>query len=127
MSNSHQTHVPVEEEIPLTTVPGTGDALNNDTCNQVVICNAEQDTSPFCKDEHHRKLAICSIICGISCIGIKALTYSVKAEMSRDQDAVNFSQQAKKYSIISIATFCTILALTPLLMGLISYLLTLYD
>ena len=30
------------------------------------------------EDRYHRKLAICSIICGISCIGIKALINSVK-------------------------------------------------
>jgi len=32
----------------------------------------------ICKDPDHRKLAICSIICGISCCGIMSFMYSVK-------------------------------------------------
>lgn len=32
----------------------------------------------ICKDTDHRKLAICSIICGLSCLGIMSLMYSVK-------------------------------------------------
>ncbi|XP_008293557.1 uncharacterized protein LOC103367336 [Stegastes partitus] len=129
MSNSTQTHVTMEdEELPLTTVPGTGDAENNDTCNQVVISSTEQDTVSCCKEKHYRKLAICSIICGISCIGIKALIYSVKAETSRDPAVMEkFSQRAKKFSIISLVTWFSILAIIPLLMALISYLLTLQD
>uniref|UniRef100_A0A3P8RM57 Si:dkey-16l2.20 n=1 Tax=Amphiprion percula TaxID=161767 RepID=A0A3P8RM57_AMPPE len=86
------------------------------------------DAALFCTDKHHRKLAICSIICGLSCIGVKALIYSVKAEMSNDPVAVQkFSQKARKFSIISIVTWVFILASFPLLMGLISYLLTLLD
>uniref|UniRef100_A0A3Q1FH18 Si:dkey-16l2.20 n=1 Tax=Acanthochromis polyacanthus TaxID=80966 RepID=A0A3Q1FH18_9TELE len=109
--------------IPLNTVPGTGDAENNDTCDEGVISAA-----PFCTDKHHRKLAICSIICGVSCIGVKALIYSVKAEMSEDLEAAqNLSQRAKKFSIISIVIWVLIVASFPLLMGLISYLLTLLD
>lgn len=119
----------VEEEVPLTTVPGTGDAQNHDTCTQVVISSTEQDAALFCTNKYHRKLALCSIICGLSCIGSTALIYSVKAEMSKDNPAAEkmFSQRARKFSIISIVTWVTLLALFPLLMGLISYLLTLLD
>lgn len=71
MSNSNQTNVTVDEELPLNTIPGSGDTQNNATC-------FKQDAETFRHDKHHRKLAICSIICGISCIGIKALINSVK-------------------------------------------------
>lgn len=71
------THVTVDEEVPLKTVAGSGDTLNNDTCDQV-ITSSGRGAASCCDDKNHRKLAICSIICGISCIGIKALINSVK-------------------------------------------------
>lgn len=75
MSEPPQTNVTVDEEVvplkDLDTVPGSG---NN---NQVIISTGQDDAS-CCHDRNHRKLAICSIICGITCIGIKALINSVK-------------------------------------------------
>lgn len=35
-----------------------------------------------CKDADHRKLAIWSIICGLSCFGIMSLMYSVKVTIA---------------------------------------------
>lgn len=118
---SASPHEKVDESDPLNGIPEAGDAQNNDT--RIQICNA------FCNDDpYHRKLAICSIICGISCIGIKALIHSVKAEMTTDPEkATEFLNKAKKNSIISIVTLVSILAAIPILMALISYLLTLHD
>lgn len=51
-----------------------------------------------------------------------------QAEETPDPErAARFSQRAKKLSIISIVVWLTILALIPILMALISYLLTLRD
>uniref|UniRef100_A0A3B5KDU8 Si:dkey-16l2.20 n=1 Tax=Takifugu rubripes TaxID=31033 RepID=A0A3B5KDU8_TAKRU len=72
-------------------------------------------------DRNHRKLAICSIICGLSCIGCKALVYSVKAEEATDpQRAAEFSQRAKRFGIIAILSWVTLLVSIPILMALIS-------
>lgn len=124
MSNSSQTNITVDEETPLSTVAGSSEAKNNDTCHQVISIAA----ASCCSDKHHRKLAVCNIVCGISCIGIKALINSVKAEREPDQAAAEkYTQRAKKLGIISIATWVSILVLTPVLMILISYLITLID
>lgn len=70
------------EDILLTAVPGTGDttdASNDTTCLQVITCCGHDHTVPSCaKDRDYRRLAISSIICGLSCIGILALVNSVK-------------------------------------------------
>ncbi|KAM7371911.1 hypothetical protein PAMP_009111 [Pampus punctatissimus] len=126
MSSSPQTHITVDEEIPLNTVAGSGE-VKNITCNEVISITGQKVAS-CCNDKYHRKLAICSIICGISCIGIKALINSVKAEREPNQaTAEKLSQKAKKFGIISIMMWISILVLTPMLMALISYLLTLID
>lgn len=123
MSDSPQTCVTVEEELPLNVVAGSGDAQNDDSNNQTT-----GKVFSCCKDKHHRKLAVCSIICGCSCIGIKALINSVQAEATGDPVmAERHLRKAKKFGIISIVTWISILAAIPILMGLISYLLTLFD
>ncbi|KAF1379854.1 hypothetical protein PFLUV_G00180420 [Perca fluviatilis] len=114
------SHINMGEDVPLNTIPGSGDAQNNQL--------TRQGAASCCGDKNNRKLAICSIICGISCIGIKALINSVKAETTTDPEkAATFSKRAKKFGIISIVFWVAILALTPILMALISYLLTLQD
>lgn len=125
-----ETRVVVDdvEEIPLNTIAGTGNTNNN----SVPACNCRtsrgQGTTTCCNDRFHRKLAICSIICGISCIGILALKNSVKAKATSDpQRSKEFLRRAKKYSLISIVTWVSILASIPILMALISYLVTLND
>lgn len=75
MANSSQMHEEEAEEVLLDSFPGTADTQNN-TCFEVVV--EKKEAASYCDDKHHRKLAVCSIICGISCIGIKALIYSVK-------------------------------------------------
>lgn len=74
MSDSAQAHV--VEEVHLSLLPGSGETQgNNNTSDQAI---AEQSDTSCINDRYHRKLAICSIICGISCIGIKALINSAK-------------------------------------------------
>ncbi|KAG7238937.1 hypothetical protein INR49_030484 [Caranx melampygus] len=110
---SPHTSVPVDEGIPLTTIAGSGDADSSSSSSKV---------------RFHRCLATWSIICGLSCIGIKALIYSVKAETAKDPEAaIVFSRRAKKFSIISFVVWISILASIPALMALFSYLATLKD
>ena len=74
MSTSPQTNIKIEEEVPLNTVAGSGDAENDPEPN-----NTRRVAAFFrCDDPNHRKLAIWSIICGVSCIGVRALINSVK-------------------------------------------------
>ncbi|XP_071387204.1 transmembrane protein 265-like [Centroberyx affinis] len=127
MSHSHRT---ADEEDGLNTVAGSSekaDVQNGDTYIQVSTC-CGQKVGSCCEDRDHRKLAIGSIICGISCIGIVALINSVKArEAGNPQKAEHFSRRARKFGVISIVSWLALLVLAPLLLALCSYLLTLID
>ncbi|KAM6904682.1 transmembrane protein 265-like [Xenentodon cancila] len=127
MSKSQKTDVEIPESIPLNSVPGSCDQQNDDTSNQV-ISSTGRAAKCWCSDVNHRRLAIWSIICGISCIGIKALIHSIEAEKEPDpENATESLQKAKKLGIISIVTWVSILISIPILMALISYLITLQD
>lgn len=128
MSDPPKTSITVEEELPLNVVAGSGDALSDGGNHQVPSSPRWSKAFSCCEDKHHRKLAVCSIVCGCSCIGITALINSVQAEKTEDPEAAEkHLQKAKKFGIISIVTWISILAAIPALMGLISYLLTLQD
>lgn len=123
MSDKPQKCIPEDEEIPLNLISGSGETQKNDDFHKVTI-----STAICCEDKHHRKLAICSIICGISCIGINALINSVKAEKTEDPtEAAEHLRQAKKLGITSIGIWILILVSFPILLALISYVLTLID
>lgn len=62
------------EEVHLNLLPGSSETQNNNNTNQVI----SEMTVSSCCNYTHRKLAIGSVICGISCIGIIALINSVK-------------------------------------------------
>lgn len=112
----------VVEEVSLDLLPGSGENQNHREAS------LWWDSAPSCHDRNFRRLAYCSIICGISCIGIFALVNSVKAEESRDPArAARLSRRSRNLSIISILTWLGLLALIPCLMALVSYLLTLKD
>ncbi|KAJ8253522.1 hypothetical protein COCON_G00201340 [Conger conger] len=111
-----------EEGTALQSVPGSGlqPASRNDAPNH-------HYNVPY-KD--YRKLAISSIICGISCIGIFALINSVKArERSlRDPERAQInSHKARQLSFLAIAVWMGVLVLIPTVMALVSYLLTLIN
>ncbi|MCI4384793.1 hypothetical protein PGIGA_G00042840 [Pangasianodon gigas] len=79
----------------------------------------------------YRKLAICSIICGLSCIGIVSLIYSVKTRESNKKSggvvtlkAKEYSKKTLKWGIGAILVWAGLILLIPLLLGLLSYLLT---
>ncbi|MEQ2293579.1 hypothetical protein AMECASPLE_034989, partial [Ameca splendens] len=104
-----------EVMLQLDPIPGSAEGWNQNC-----------DNHP--KTEFYRKLAVCSIVCGCSCIGYKALENSLKAEYTnRPNEAKRHAQQAKKYGIISIATGIGILLSIPIIILLVSYLLTLKD
>ncbi|XP_041094586.1 transmembrane protein 265-like [Polyodon spathula] len=80
--------------------------------------------------EEYRTLSIASVICGISCIGVLAVINSVKASERRSYDperAELLASKARRFAILSILVFVGILVLVPLLMALVSYLLTIVD
>ncbi|KAK1151925.1 transmembrane protein 265-like [Acipenser oxyrinchus oxyrinchus] len=80
--------------------------------------------------KEYRTLSIASVICGISCIGVLAVISSVKASERRRYDpeqADLFASKARRFSVLSITVFVGLLVLVPLLMALVSYLLTIVD
>ncbi|KAJ8347395.1 hypothetical protein SKAU_G00287960 [Synaphobranchus kaupii] len=106
------------EVTPLQSVPGSG------------LQTGSENDSPKPHYKDYRKLAISSIVCGISCIGIFALINSVKArEKSRKdpENAKSYSHKAKRLSLIAITVWVGVLVLIPMLMALVSYLLTLIN
>ncbi|KAE8578659.1 hypothetical protein XENTR_v10023719 [Xenopus tropicalis] len=71
-----------------------------------------------------RRLAIISIVCGYSCVGIKALLLAVKAEREGDQQQKrHLSRRSRCLSALSISLCVGTLMLLPLLLILLSYLL----
>ncbi|KAG9264029.1 transmembrane protein 265 [Astyanax mexicanus] len=91
-----------------------------------------------CKNRDYRVLAISSIICGLSCIGIMSMIFSVKTrtmnkrwlnsgEEGMQEKAKEYSRKTLTYGILAIIVWVVILICTPLLVGLVSYLLTLKD
>ncbi|CAL8274600.1 unnamed protein product [Lota lota] len=100
--------------------------VQNDTC--VEITNGHLVSASLCTDPQYRKLAISSIICGISCIGIMSLIYSVQArEVTNREKSDMLSKKARRYGILSIVVWVTILIMLPVLVVLASYVLTLID
>ncbi|KAJ8364408.1 hypothetical protein SKAU_G00132390 [Synaphobranchus kaupii] len=92
------------------------------------ISRMHNDITSHVRD--YRWLAIGSIICGISCIGICALINSVKVRERRESDpekAQVYSDDARKLSFIAIAVWIGLIILIPVMMAIISYLLTLKD
>ncbi|KAM9744799.1 transmembrane protein 265-like [Menidia menidia] len=113
------------EEVPLDVIGGSGGEQNQETGNQRTG-GLKKMALAFFRDEHRRKLAYCSILCGCSCIGVKALTYSLKAELAKDPEvAAAFSKRAQKFGVISILTWFGLLGTLFLLVVLVSYLVTL--
>lgn len=85
---------------------------------------------PFCQDREHRRLAIYSVICGLSCVGVTALIYSVKARERRQTDpekAQQYSDKARCRALVAIALGIAFPVFLVLLVIFASYLLTLID
>ncbi|KAL3053469.1 hypothetical protein OYC64_005911 [Pagothenia borchgrevinki] len=125
MPKSQETSEIKMEEVPLNTIPGTGGTPPNGTT--VISISERCATTSCCENRNYRRLAICSIICGLSCIGYKALKYSVKAEYTTGQERNDFLKQAKKCGIISIVVWFAILVSIPILLAFVSYIVTLKE
>ncbi|XP_047657225.1 transmembrane protein 265 isoform X2 [Tachysurus fulvidraco] len=121
-TNSHNIKMlPLNHEpttsTPLTTITHSGDVERGpDDQHQV---------------RDYRKLAICSIICGLSCVGIVSLIYSVKTRELNKKSGGEPAHKAKEYSkktlrwaLGAIVALVGFIILVILLVGLLSYLLT---
>ncbi|XP_034991171.1 transmembrane protein 265 [Zootoca vivipara] len=75
-----------------------------------------------------RSLAIFSIICGCSCIGVLALIYAVKASEKQKAgsqvSAADWARRSRRLSVLSISVWVSLIILVPVSVYLISYLLT---
>ncbi|KAK7938276.1 hypothetical protein WMY93_001602 [Mugilogobius chulae] len=83
-----------------------------------------------CCDEHYRRLSIFSVVCGLSCLSVCALKYSVQSEErknSNPKESKDLAKKAKKFSLCAIFTLFLLLAIAPALMALVSYLATFQD
>ncbi|XP_074060897.1 transmembrane protein 265 [Macrotis lagotis] len=72
-----------------------------------------------------RCLAVASIICGCSCLGVMALVFAVKAEerhkAGKPEEALFWGHRARRLALTSIAVWFGVLVLGPLLLWLLSY------
>ncbi|KAG8140639.1 hypothetical protein E2320_003346 [Naja naja] len=75
-----------------------------------------------------RSLAIASIICGCSCIGVLALIYAVKANEKQkahfQNAALHWARKSRLMSCLSIIVWVSLLILIPMLLVLMSYLIS---
>ncbi|XP_017274976.1 transmembrane protein 265 [Kryptolebias marmoratus] len=114
------TNIEMETSKPMIT-PGSADGPHEENPTKGIPAS-------FRNNHHHRRLAVCSIVCGLTCIGILALTHSVKAEHAQNRkEEEEHSKKAKKFSIISIVTWVSILISIPILLAFFSFLATLKD
>ncbi|OCT61824.1 transmembrane protein 265 [Xenopus laevis] len=71
-----------------------------------------------------RRLAIMSIVCGYSCVGIKALLLALKAEHEENQQSSRYlSRRSRRLSLLSIGLCVGTLVFFPLLLICLSYIL----
>ncbi|XP_030065177.1 transmembrane protein 265 [Microcaecilia unicolor] len=118
-------------ETPISHETITVERTTQDHLTQVVTMDNKLHEIPECavtekKPHKLRHLAIASIICGYSCIGIAALFYAMKAiekEKVNRGGAGPFRRKSIKLSIISILLWITTLILVPLFLYFLSYIL----
>ncbi|XP_077350154.1 transmembrane protein 265 isoform X2 [Lithobates pipiens] len=99
--------------------------IQNGLLEEGLIYKKQRRSSPSCS---LRRLAIMSIVCGISCVGIKALLLALRAE--REVDEKNYAvltRRSRRFAVLSILLFVGGLVLLPLLVVLISYIMTLME
>lgn len=92
-------------------------------------CSSECSCTLF-HGPQHRTLAVASIICGCTPLGIVSLVNSVQAREAlphSPEKSKQYSRTAKKFGILSIMVWLLFLILLPVLVVLISFLLTLKD
>ncbi|TRY98233.1 hypothetical protein DNTS_035200 [Danionella cerebrum] len=90
------------------------------------------------RDTDHRRLAICSIVCGLSCCGIMSLMYSVKARETRkrfqneetpaaQKKIEQYTKKACFWATAAILAWVLLIVIFPFLLGLGSFLITFKD
>ncbi|XP_040211581.1 transmembrane protein 265 [Rana temporaria] len=106
--------------------PAGGKIQNGSPEETRILINQNQRwSSPPCR---LRRLAIMSIVCGISCVGIKALLLALRAE--REVGVKNYevlARRSRRFAVLSIALFVGGLVLLPVLVVLVSYIMTLIE
>nr|XP_060636196.1 transmembrane protein 265 [Anolis sagrei ordinatus] len=99
----------------------------------VMITTGTSDMDPPAKPpllhmHRLRNLAIASIVCGCSCLGVLALIYAVKAnekhKAGSQELAAHWAQKSRRMSVCSIAVWLGLLILVPASVFLLSYLLS---
>ncbi|XP_070583940.1 transmembrane protein 265 [Erythrolamprus reginae] len=92
------------------------------------IENGNLGKSPALNVHRLRNLAIASIICGCSCIGVLALIYAVKANEKQkaycQNAAFHWARKSRLMSFLSITVWIALLILIPMLLVLMSYLIS---
>ncbi|XP_066239414.1 transmembrane protein 265 [Saccopteryx leptura] len=93
-----------------------------------MVSNTEAAHSPSpirCCWFRLRCLAATCIICGCTCLGIKALVFAIKAEerhkAGRSKEAAHWGARARRLIRASFAVWLAVLILGPLLLWLLSY------
>ncbi|XP_067389120.1 transmembrane protein 265 [Emydura macquarii macquarii] len=121
---------PMEEEMELGLGNGcagkpTGDATETAVMIQMKLSQPELPARTP-RPRTLRYLAIGSIVCGCSCLGVLALIYAVKANekwKTNSPDADLWARKSFRFSLLSIGVWVSLLILVPLFIGLISYLI----
>nr|XP_056720201.1 transmembrane protein 265 [Euleptes europaea] len=118
-----ECHAAEEMELSNGTLPREG----GETAVMINLGTAETcdpDKAFLLRTHKLRKLAIASIICGCSCIGVLALIYAVKArekQKANSHDSAYWAQKSRCMSMLSIGVWVSLLVMVPLLTILISY------
>ncbi|XP_069591355.1 transmembrane protein 265 [Ranitomeya imitator] len=107
---------------------------------EIFIRPVQEPTSPADTRQHRqdrsthlpscslRRFAIVSIICGVSCVGIRALILALQAEQECDHEMKGvLSRRSRRFSVLSILLFFGFLLSLPFLLVLFSYLMTLIE
>ncbi|KAG5279747.1 hypothetical protein AALO_G00081160 [Alosa alosa] len=136
-TNSSGVERPEAVTVPLQLVGGTGEngdapcGFNSQkfSISRCLDSLSQRITSlwPFCRDRDHRRLAIYSVVCGLSCVGATALIFSVKARERRRADpesAQIYSDKARSRALVSILLCLALPFLIAAVVIFASYLLT---
>ncbi|XP_061444838.1 transmembrane protein 265 [Rhineura floridana] len=119
----------MEEELELRNVSLSRDGVETTVMipPSTSVMDAPAKSSPL-HMHRLRNLAIASIICGCSCIGVLALIYAIKASEKQKagshDSAAYWAQKSRFTCFLSVGVCMSLLILVFLLLVLLSYLLS---